>query len=204
MTCYQNGKIYKIVNDVDDKIYIGSTCNPLYKRFYDHKSRGKGWQPEFKVYSHLNKVGWDNVSIILIENYPCKTMDELRARERYHYDQVPPNLRLNTANPKLTEQDLIDRKNAKEKKKAERKAERAAVRDAKEMKEAERRAERDAKEMEEAERRAAEFVAKFQAKCQASLVKKHCECGSRVRGLSAHLKTQKHQRWQEIYDFIVS
>ena len=186
MTCYRNGKIYKIVNDVDDKIYIGSTCNPLYKRFYDHKSRGKGWQPEFKVYSHLNKVGWDNVSIILIENYPCKTMDELRARERYHYDQVPFHLRLNSANPKLTEQDLIDRKNAKEKREAERKAV------------------RDAKEMEEAERRAAEFVAKFQAKCQASFIKQHCECGSRVRGLSAHLKSQKHQRWQEIYDFIVS
>ena len=163
MPCYQNGKVYKIVNDVDDKIYIGSTCNPLYKRLYGHKSRGKGWQPEFTFYHHLNKVGWDNVRIILIENYPCKTMDELRARERYHYDQVPPHLRLNSIRPKITEQELIDRRNAKEKREAE-----------------------------------------LEAKFQQSLVKNECECGASVRGLSAHFKTQRHQRWQKVYDFIVS
>ena len=32
---YQNGKVYKLVNCVDDKIYIGSTCARLSKRFYD-------------------------------------------------------------------------------------------------------------------------------------------------------------------------
>jgi hypothetical protein len=35
---YHNGKIYKLVNDVDDKVYIGSTCQPLYKRLYEHKN----------------------------------------------------------------------------------------------------------------------------------------------------------------------
>ena len=29
MSFYDNGKIYKLVNNVDDKIYVGSTCNLL-------------------------------------------------------------------------------------------------------------------------------------------------------------------------------
>ena len=30
---YNNGKIYRITNNIDDMIYIGSTCLPLRKRF---------------------------------------------------------------------------------------------------------------------------------------------------------------------------
>ncbi len=44
MPNYQSGKIYKIVNDIDDRIYIGSTTYPLHKRLYKHKTsaaRGK-------------------------------------------------------------------------------------------------------------------------------------------------------------------
>ena len=41
MCDYENGKIYKIVNDVDDDIYIGSTTQPLCKRFGDHKAMSK-------------------------------------------------------------------------------------------------------------------------------------------------------------------
>ena len=41
MACYENGKIYAIRNNVNDMVYIGSTCNPLHKRFYDHKHHMK-------------------------------------------------------------------------------------------------------------------------------------------------------------------
>jgi hypothetical protein len=35
---YQNGKIYTIRNKNDETlIYIGSTVQPLHKRFYEHK-----------------------------------------------------------------------------------------------------------------------------------------------------------------------
>ena len=34
---YNNGKIYKIVSDSTDKIYVGSTTQPLSKRHYEHK-----------------------------------------------------------------------------------------------------------------------------------------------------------------------
>ena len=36
---YKNGKIYTIRYRGDDSlIYVGSTCLPLYKRWYQHKS----------------------------------------------------------------------------------------------------------------------------------------------------------------------
>ena len=42
---YDNGKIYRITNNIDNMIYIGSTCLPLRKRLYCHKKEqhsGKG------------------------------------------------------------------------------------------------------------------------------------------------------------------
>jgi hypothetical protein len=37
MANYQNGKIYTIRSPNTDKFYIGSTTQPLFKRFYSHK-----------------------------------------------------------------------------------------------------------------------------------------------------------------------
>ena len=36
-TRYTNGKIYKIINNFNDLVYIGSTCLPLRKRIFNHK-----------------------------------------------------------------------------------------------------------------------------------------------------------------------
>jgi hypothetical protein len=80
MPNYQNGKIYKITSPSTDKIYIGSTVQPLNKRFINHKScynRG------------LNKssgkiIQYDDCQIELIEEYPCNTKNELEHREQYY------------------------------------------------------------------------------------------------------------------------
>ena len=88
---YKNGKVYKLVNDVDDEIYIGSTCNPLCKRICGHRADAKR-KPEQPVYRHLNTIGWPNVHIILIENYPCDNVEQLRSRERYYIDLLKPVL----------------------------------------------------------------------------------------------------------------
>ncbi len=34
---FSKAKIYKITNDYNDEIYIGSTCDELVKRFSKHK-----------------------------------------------------------------------------------------------------------------------------------------------------------------------
>ena len=82
MVNYANGKVYRLVNNVDEKYYIGSTCNSLHKRKNGHKRDAKKF-PEQPVYKHLNTVGWENVEIVFIESYCCNSKAELEARERY-------------------------------------------------------------------------------------------------------------------------
>jgi len=91
MVNYANGKVYRLVNNVDEKFYIGSTCNPLHKRKNGHK-RDAIKSPEQPVYQHLNTIGWDNVEIILIEPFPCNSKAELEARERYWIELLKPAL----------------------------------------------------------------------------------------------------------------
>lgn len=91
---YKNGKIYQLVNDVDSKVYVGSTTSTLTKRKSEHKNDAK-IQTERRVYKHLNTVGWDNVKIVLIETYPCNSKDELNARERHWILKIKPELNKN-------------------------------------------------------------------------------------------------------------
>jgi len=91
MVNYANGKIYKLVNNVDDKIYVGSTCGSLRLRKSRHKAKSNAC-PDRPVYKHLNRVGWDNIEIILVETYECKNKAELHARERHWIDELKPEL----------------------------------------------------------------------------------------------------------------
>lgn len=75
---YENGKIYKIINDATDKIYIGSTIQPLSKRLSQHKHKKSCCSRE------LLELG--NCKIILIENFKCDNKEQLTAREQYWID----------------------------------------------------------------------------------------------------------------------
>jgi len=79
---YQNGKIYKLVSDKTDNIYIGSTCSNLSKRLSEHKTL-KNKTSAKQLFTDEAKV-----EIILIESYPCKSKDELRARERHYQTTI--------------------------------------------------------------------------------------------------------------------
>ena len=74
MIDYQKGKVYKIISSHTDKIYIGSTCQPLCKRFVDHKKRYNSYNKSkfgyITSYEILN-FGINDSKIILIQNYPC-------------------------------------------------------------------------------------------------------------------------------------
>ena len=91
MNRYNNGKIYKLVNSVNDKIYIGSTAMPLTKRLSCHKKDARK-NPEQRVYKELNTVGWVNVRIIQIEEFKCETKNELITKEQYYIDLLKPEL----------------------------------------------------------------------------------------------------------------
>ena len=107
---YKGGKIYKIVNDVDDEIYVGSTCLSLAKRFYNHKQKAKT-RLEQRVYKHLNAIGWENVRIILIEEFPCQSKMELEKRERHFIEELAPSL--NKCIPCRTQQEYQQIQKAK-------------------------------------------------------------------------------------------
>jgi hypothetical protein len=91
MNRYQRAKIYQLVNDVDDKVYVGSTCAPLSKRLYWHKITAKS-SPDRHVYKHLVGVGWANVRIVIIEEVNCDNKQQLLRREQHHIDTMKPEL----------------------------------------------------------------------------------------------------------------
>ncbi len=88
---YATGKIYKVINDQTNDIYIGSTCQPLYKRMSSHRNCASK-HPERKIYKLMNEIGNSHFNVILIENFPTDSKDKLRAREQYHIDLHKPSL----------------------------------------------------------------------------------------------------------------
>ena len=73
MVNYANGKVYRLVNNVDEMFYVGSTCNPCHKRKKRAQKEMQKGLPEQPVYKHLNGVGWENVERVLIESFPSKS-----------------------------------------------------------------------------------------------------------------------------------
>ena len=85
---YKNGKIYQITDITYTKCYIGSTTQPLYKRFYQHKIHFNAWKkgkkPKYTSLDIFDEFGVDNCIIELIESFPCNNKEELTKREGYH------------------------------------------------------------------------------------------------------------------------
>jgi hypothetical protein len=85
MPNYQNGKIYKIINYENDDIYIGSTCETLSQRIAKHRADLKryinGERHYITSFKILEKT---SATIILLENYPCNSKEELTAREAFY------------------------------------------------------------------------------------------------------------------------
>ncbi len=81
---FSKAKIYKITNDYNDDVYIGSTCGELNKRFSQHKCVSKDpSKHNIKFYKLINEIGFERFRIELIENYPCEDKYQLRQREWY-------------------------------------------------------------------------------------------------------------------------
>ena len=81
MPDYANGKIYKIVNSVNDKVYIGSTTQTLKKRMQAHCGAARLETLTSKLYVAMNKLGVDNFSVVLVKMAPCDGRKELQCIE---------------------------------------------------------------------------------------------------------------------------
>jgi predicted GIY-YIG superfamily endonuclease len=93
MPSYLNGQVYQLIfGDLTDR-YIGSTTQPLRKRLYQHKSK----YVSRAVRDLIEQVGIKNVTIRLIETYPCSSKDALLSREQYWIDILQSDANVNRA-----------------------------------------------------------------------------------------------------------
>ena len=85
MNKYNNGKIYTIrCKDDNELIYVGSTIQPLYKRWNDHKKRHNNENnKEYNklLYITMREKGIKSFYIELYEDYSCERKEQLNKKE---------------------------------------------------------------------------------------------------------------------------
>lgn len=80
MVNYQNGKVYKLIDNQTDKpFYVGSTAQSLSQRKGQHVVAANTNQQR-AVYQYIRNINF-NFSIVLIKSYPCRNKDELNREE---------------------------------------------------------------------------------------------------------------------------
>ena len=98
--------IYKIVNMIDGKLYIGKTTQTIEERFKEHltevtrykhcQSSGKDFGYESRLYKAMNKYGIENFRIELVEQVSCDA--DINEREKYwikFYNTLDSNIGYN-------------------------------------------------------------------------------------------------------------
>lgn len=82
---YNRGKIYRLVCNRTGLQYVGQTTEEcLSKRLTKHRADYQRWKSGKRRYvTSFKIVSGGDYSIVLVENYPCSSKDELSARERH-------------------------------------------------------------------------------------------------------------------------
>ncbi len=82
---YKNGKIYTIRYKNDDSlIYVGSTVQPLFKRWFEHKRREKNEKSKeynYFLYQKMRETNIEDWYIELYEEFSCENKEQLNKRE---------------------------------------------------------------------------------------------------------------------------
>ena len=73
-------RVYKIVNDMDDLVYIGSTKQILCRRMTEHRKLAlKGCAR--KLYNHMREIGAEHFKILGVREYKDISKDRLKYKE---------------------------------------------------------------------------------------------------------------------------
>lgn len=75
------GYIYKITNDVNNKVYIGQTKRSLDKRWEEHKKYALEEDSQTKFYNAIKEIGVEHFELSLIEQ--VDSLQERNEREKY-------------------------------------------------------------------------------------------------------------------------
>ena len=79
---YDKAKVYKLVDDISDDIYVGSTCQPLSKQMAEHRASIRSNRDNHvKLYQKMNEIGIEHFRIKLRKYCPCENIEQLRAIE---------------------------------------------------------------------------------------------------------------------------
>ena len=83
---FRNAKVYKIVDNVSDMLYVGSTCYSLEDRLKGHESTFKTFQKGKKAncLTSFKILQNKDYRIELIENFPCENSKQLFEREGFY------------------------------------------------------------------------------------------------------------------------
>ena len=88
MPDYANSKIYKIICNATNEMYIGSTTQALSKRLAEHVRDYKRYLNKKHNYvSSFLIIERGNYSIVLIEEVNCENKEQLHRTERVHIEQ---------------------------------------------------------------------------------------------------------------------
>ena len=79
---FHNAKIYTIRSPESDKIYIGSTCQPLHKRLHEHRKNYQMFlNGKYHNISSFEVIKNENHYIELLEEFKCENKNQLHKRE---------------------------------------------------------------------------------------------------------------------------
>lgn len=106
---YSQGYIYKLVNDVDEDIYVGSSCCSESRRMDAHRTKARSGTTSL-LYRRMRELGIDHFKLVRLEDFPCQSNDELRAREEYWRQEL--GAALNTVRCYLSDEEWKEWKKA--------------------------------------------------------------------------------------------
>lgn len=130
---YSKGKIYVLRNNIDDRIYIGSTCQTLSQRIGQHRQNIiDPKKKNTKLYQAMIELGKEQFYIELVEEYECENQEQLRKREGEHIRSYQSTLNQAIAGRTAKEwyQDNIDINHAKAKEYREANKDKTSIRQA--------------------------------------------------------------------------
>ena len=197
MPDYSQGKIYSIRSYQTDKMYIGSTCQPLSKRLYDHKKRYKWYtQGKYNKYCSSYKIlQYEDHYIELIKEYPCDCKEKLIKKEgkyirRYLKKGRCVNRNIACRTKKEWVQDNKEKLSEYHKQYSQKNKE--------DLKQYKKQYREDNKEKIKKREKQYREINKDKIK-QRKAVKITCDCGSTVRrnDYARHKKSKKHKKWEE-------
>jgi hypothetical protein len=90
---YNNSKIYKITNDINNDIYVnGTTANYLSDTMHSHRKASEKQNKLINLYQSMRKLGTEHFEIELLENVKCLNKDELNAKKQKWINKLKPSL----------------------------------------------------------------------------------------------------------------